>query len=130
MSQTLTLASIIEAAQAAIDSCDAKLAKFEENFSTNPVYAFKWGEDALGAGVRKHELMRLIAACEMDLDKLQMTEEQRIQNLADHFRRETIRYAEATSRSTAAMANLIEDHERATAAKIFGYLSGEFLSSL
>lgn len=135
MMKNLTLALIIEECNFRLERGQKELDKFIKNLTggdepekANPVYAFQWGESAIAESVKTRAVKFLKGHAEGLIERVgnnELMESAALEQLLAYYANEMLYKARTTSRSTSALSNLVEDHERAVVAGIYGWLKGE-----
>lgn len=119
-----TRATLLEAIEGKLASCQKELDTFAERFATNPAYAFTWAP--LSAAASLTILQSIAEACKADLDG--RTEEEAYEHIRAYIEQNAMNHADRVNRSTSATSNLIGDYERVQWVKLMNFANNRPIS--
>jgi len=103
-------AKLLTRFQSQVDSTQAKLDKFAEDFAKDPAYALSWGNDTFANAARLRVLKQIVAALEEGTATAD--------NIRDTMMDRILHKSKYPAQSTSPTSNLIEQYELAACAEI------------
>jgi len=107
----ISKADAIRVLEFRIERADKTLAKFAEDLSKDPAYAFEWGKDAVSAAATKRVCARVLGAFSKD-------PELSMEFVISHLQDRVISGAHHSYRSTSYLANEMAREELAAQAEL------------